>query len=86
MDAEMLAKWPDVPACYEWLALDRRGQWRLQGERELLTERIRALDSTMAIFEPRLDAGAAGTVSPSSLARGHRPDFRRPAGPIGGRR
>ena len=33
MDAEVLAKWPDVPACYEWLALDRRGQWRLQGER-----------------------------------------------------
>ncbi|WP_371325111.1 DUF2946 family protein [Dechloromonas sp. ZY10] len=33
MNAEMLTKWPDVPACYEWLALDRRGQWRLRGER-----------------------------------------------------
>ena len=27
------AKWPDVPACYDWLSLDRRGDWRLQGER-----------------------------------------------------
>jgi hypothetical protein len=26
-------RWPQVPACYEWLSLDRRGQWRLQGER-----------------------------------------------------
>ena len=28
-----IAKWPDVPACYEWLSLDQRGAWRLQGER-----------------------------------------------------
>jgi len=28
-----IAKWPDVPACYDWLSLDRRGDWRLQGER-----------------------------------------------------
>ena len=27
------AQWPDVPACYDWLSLDRRGDWRLQGER-----------------------------------------------------
>lgn len=26
-------KWPNVPACYEWLSLDRRGDWRLQDER-----------------------------------------------------
>lgn len=25
--------WPKTPACYEWLSLDRRGNWRLQGER-----------------------------------------------------
>ncbi|HRP96615.1 MAG TPA: DUF2946 family protein [Rhodocyclaceae bacterium] len=24
-------RWPDVPACYGWLSLDRRGRWRLQG-------------------------------------------------------
>lgn len=24
--------WPNVPACYGWLSLDRRGVWRLQGE------------------------------------------------------
>lgn len=28
-----MAKWPDVPAVYGWLALDRRGNWRIRGER-----------------------------------------------------
>ena len=28
-----LAKWPNVPDVYGWLALDRRGNWRLQGQR-----------------------------------------------------
>jgi hypothetical protein len=27
-----MAKWPDVPAVYGWLALDRRGNWLLRGE------------------------------------------------------
>jgi hypothetical protein len=27
-----LAKWPDVPALYGWLSLDRRGRWRIRGE------------------------------------------------------
>lgn len=31
-DPAALARWPDVPACYDWLSLDRRGSWRLQGE------------------------------------------------------
>ncbi|BAL22798.1 DUF2946 family protein [Azoarcus sp. KH32C] len=30
--ATPFARWPDVPACYDWLSLDRRGGWRLQGE------------------------------------------------------
>ena len=25
-------KWPNIPACYGWLSLDRRGCWRLQGQ------------------------------------------------------
>jgi hypothetical protein len=28
-----LAKWPTVPAAYGWLALDRRGNWSIKGER-----------------------------------------------------
>jgi hypothetical protein len=28
-----MAKWPNVPAVYGWLALDRRGGWRIKGER-----------------------------------------------------
>ncbi len=31
--ARSIAKWPDVPAVYGWLSLDRRGQWRLKGEK-----------------------------------------------------
>ena len=31
--ARSLAKWPDVPAVYGWLSLDRRGQWRIKGEK-----------------------------------------------------
>ena len=27
-----LAKWPNVPAVWGWLSLDRRGAWRLKGE------------------------------------------------------
>lgn len=33
VDLSAIARWPNVPACYEWLSLDRRGDWRLQGER-----------------------------------------------------
>lgn len=35
MDASIvrsLIKWPDVPRCFGWLALDRRGQWRMRNE------------------------------------------------------
>jgi hypothetical protein len=28
-----MAKWPDVPAVYGWLALDRRGHWLIKGSR-----------------------------------------------------
>ena len=31
--ARSMAKWPNVPAVYGWLALDRRGNWRIKGER-----------------------------------------------------
>jgi len=27
-----LIKWPNVPECFGWLALDRRGQWRMRNE------------------------------------------------------
>ena len=35
MDEQVLrgmARWPDVPAVFGWLALDRRGTWLLRGE------------------------------------------------------
>lgn len=31
-DLSGVARWPNVPACYGWLSLDRRGQWRMRGE------------------------------------------------------
>jgi len=27
-----MLKWPDVPDCYGWLALDARGQWRMRDD------------------------------------------------------
>jgi hypothetical protein len=29
---QALAKWPNVPACFGWLMLDRRGGWRMRDE------------------------------------------------------
>jgi DUF2946 family protein len=31
--ARSLAKWPNVPAVYGWLALDRRGNWLIKGQK-----------------------------------------------------
>ena len=31
--ARSIAKWPNVPAVYGWLELDRRGNWLIKGER-----------------------------------------------------
>jgi len=31
--ARSIAKWPNVPAVFGWLELDRRGNWRIKGER-----------------------------------------------------
>jgi len=31
--ARSLAKWPNVPAVFGWLSLDRRGGWRIKDER-----------------------------------------------------
>jgi Protein of unknown function (DUF2946) len=31
--ARSLAKWPNVPAVYGWLELDRRGNWLIKGSR-----------------------------------------------------
>ena len=31
--AQAMAKWPNVPAVFGWLSLDRRGNWRIKGER-----------------------------------------------------
>ena len=31
--ARAVAKWPNVPAVYGWLSIDRRGNWLIKGER-----------------------------------------------------
>ncbi|WP_151445484.1 DUF2946 family protein [Lacisediminimonas profundi] len=30
---QAMAKWPDVPHCFGWLALDARGHWRMRDDR-----------------------------------------------------
>jgi len=34
-----LAKWPNVPDCFGWLALDARGRWRIGEARQVITHR-----------------------------------------------
>jgi hypothetical protein len=46
--APAFARWPDVPACYGWLSLDRRGIWRLQGEAVTHGGLLRFLDEHYA--------------------------------------
>jgi hypothetical protein len=33
MVVRSVARWPNVPAVYGWLSLDRRGNWRIKGEK-----------------------------------------------------
>lgn len=49
MDPHTYPQWPTVPACYEWLALDRRGQWRLRGERVTHAGLLAFLDRHYAV-------------------------------------
>ena len=53
-----MLKWPDVPAVYGWLALDRRGHWRIRGEkignralRDFISRNYRADDAGCWYFQ-----------------------------------
>lgn len=57
-DRAAAAKWPDVPACYGWLGLDRHGGWRLKGDvvrhaglRAFINRHYRADDAGNWIFQ-----------------------------------
>ena len=43
-----IAKWPDVPACYGWLQLDRRGHWLIKGARITHTRAVAFLNRNYA--------------------------------------
>ncbi len=38
--ARAMAKWPNVPAVYGWLALDRRGEWSIKSESDAGFEHV----------------------------------------------
>ena len=46
-----LARWPNVPALYGWLALDRRGRWRIKGETISRPQIIDTLNNNYAADE-----------------------------------
>src|SRR3546814_8874573 len=53
MDAiveQALRKWPNVPHCYGWLALDARGAWRMQNPQS--SQRLDALQSQVQTKKP----------------------------------
>lgn len=51
VDLSAIAKWPNVPACYDWLSLDRRGDWRLQGERVMHSGLINFINRQYGVDE-----------------------------------
>lgn len=51
MSKAALKPWPQTPSCYDWLALDARGQWRLQGEVVTHPGLIDFLDAHYAVDE-----------------------------------
>jgi hypothetical protein len=67
MDEQVIAamrRWPNVPAVYGWLRLDRRGQWFL-------------VDRGRAGFDPERDGAGSTITSPPILAfiaRNYQPD------------
>lgn len=50
-----MARWPDVPAVYGWLRLDRRGQWHL-------------IDRGQPDFDPAVHGAGSPITSPPILA------------------
>lgn len=46
-----LARWPNVPALYGWLSLDRRGRWRIRGEPISRPQIVETIDRNYAADE-----------------------------------
>jgi hypothetical protein len=46
-----LERWPNVPALYGWLSLDRRGRWRIRGETISRPQIIEVIDHNYAADE-----------------------------------
>lgn len=46
-----LDKWPNVPALYGWLSLDRRGRWRIRGETITRPQIIDTIGANYAVDE-----------------------------------
>jgi hypothetical protein len=46
-----LARWPNVPALYGWLGLDRRGRWLIRGETITRPQIIETIDRNYAADE-----------------------------------
>jgi hypothetical protein len=57
---QAIAKWPKVPSCYGWLALDARGNWYMRDERAQAAGPFAATAT---------DAGAPATTGKGSLLR-----------------
>lgn len=60
---QSLKKWPNVPHCYGWLALDARGHWRMRDQHaqdhDLPGDRI-AHTALIAFIDRNYDCDAAG--------------------------
>ena len=82
-----LKKWPNVPDCYGWLALDARGDWYMRDERtqaagpfpqvkgsRILPVTERGKRSGMVGIAVKFQVGAAGEVPDMAAMRTENPE------------
>jgi hypothetical protein len=48
---QALKKWPNVPHCYDWLALDARGDWYMRDDRVQAAGRFPAVKGSRILHE-----------------------------------
>ena len=63
---QAMAKWPNVPHCYGWLALDARGTWRMRDEAAQRADAIPGRPPSAATSIPESSPSTASLGSATS--------------------
>ena len=74
-----LKKWPNVPHCWGWLALDARGNWSMRDER------VQRVGPFPQVKGSRIDhEGLLGFIARNAIPAQHRQLQPAPVGPVAG--